>query len=67
MLSFSGIKFIVLADPRQIGVDALLRKLYEVYSDFALKNPFYSLDMPIRFVFIINLFILGQIVLTLLL
>ena len=45
---FLGIKFIVLADPRQSGIDALLRKIYEIYSDFALKNPFYSLEMPIR-------------------
>lgn len=22
--------------------------MYELYSDFALKNPFYSLEMPIR-------------------
>lgn len=43
-----GIKFIVLADPRQSGIDALLKKIYELYSDFALKNPFYSLEMPIR-------------------
>uniref|UniRef100_A0A8C9VF24 Trafficking protein particle complex subunit n=1 Tax=Scleropages formosus TaxID=113540 RepID=A0A8C9VF24_SCLFO len=43
-----GIKFIVLADPRQAGIDALLRKIYEIYSDYALKNPFYSLEMPIR-------------------
>lgn len=44
----TGIKFIVLADPRQSGIDGLLRKIYEIYSDFALKNPFYSLEMPIR-------------------
>ena len=43
-----GIKFVVLADPRQAGIDYLLRKIYEIYSDFALKNPFYSLEMPIR-------------------
>ncbi|NWI55135.1 TPPC4 protein, partial [Calyptomena viridis] len=43
-----GIKFMVLADPRQTGIDALLRKIYEIYSDYALKNPFYSLEMPIR-------------------
>uniref|UniRef100_A0A670K3B2 Trafficking protein particle complex subunit n=1 Tax=Podarcis muralis TaxID=64176 RepID=A0A670K3B2_PODMU len=43
-----GIKFVVLADPRQSGIDSLLRKIYEIYSDFALKNPFYSLEMPIR-------------------
>ncbi|XP_014018340.1 trafficking protein particle complex subunit 4 [Salmo salar] len=46
--TLTGIKFIVLADPRQSGIDALLRKIYEIYSDFALKNPFYSLEMPIR-------------------
>lgn len=50
LLCFSGIKFIVLADPRQTGIDGLLRKIYEIYSDFALKNPFYSLEMPIRYV-----------------
>lgn len=50
---FAGIKFIVLADPRQTGIDALLRKIYEIYSDFALKNPFYSLEMPIRCVFLL--------------
>lgn len=49
---FPGIKFIVLADPRQAGIDALLRKMYEIYSDFALKNPFYSLEMPIRYLVI---------------
>ena len=43
-----GIKFIVITDPRRNGEELLLKKLYELYSDFALKNPFYSLDMPIR-------------------
>ncbi|XP_044525552.1 trafficking protein particle complex subunit 4 isoform X3 [Gracilinanus agilis] len=46
--TLTGIKFVVLADPRQGGIDSLLRKIYEIYSDFALKNPFYSLEMPIR-------------------
>ncbi|XP_077162750.1 trafficking protein particle complex subunit 4 isoform X2 [Paroedura picta] len=46
--TLTGIKFVVLADPRQTGIDSLLRKIYEIYSDFALKNPFYSLEMPIR-------------------
>ncbi|XP_072283400.1 trafficking protein particle complex subunit 4 [Pyxicephalus adspersus] len=46
--TLTGIKFMVLSDPRQAGIDALLRKIYELYSDFALKNPFYSLEMPIR-------------------
>ncbi|XP_019571849.1 trafficking protein particle complex subunit 4 isoform X2 [Rhinolophus sinicus] len=47
-LCSTRIKFVVLADPRQAGIDSLLRKIYEIYSDFALKNPFYSLEMPIR-------------------
>ncbi|PVD36660.1 hypothetical protein C0Q70_03646, partial [Pomacea canaliculata] len=46
--TMTGIKFVILTDPKQAAVDGLLKKLYEVYADFALKNPFYSLDMPIR-------------------
>ncbi|ESP03514.1 hypothetical protein LOTGIDRAFT_237630 [Lottia gigantea] len=46
--TMTGIKFMVITDPKQTAVDIFLKKLYEVYSDFALKNPFYSLDMPIR-------------------
>ena len=30
-------------------MDQLLDKIYELYADFALKNPFYSLEMPIRY------------------
>ncbi|CAG0904201.1 unnamed protein product, partial [Cyprideis torosa] len=46
----TGIKFLALTDPRQplSSVETLLRKMYELYADFALKNPFYTLDMPIR-------------------
>jgi len=46
--TLTGVKFIVLADNRQSKVEELLRKIYELYSDYVLKNPFYSLDMPIR-------------------
>lgn len=46
--TMTGVKFVIIADPKQANVDVILKKLYEVYSDFALKNPFYSLDMPIR-------------------
>uniref|UniRef100_L7M539 Trafficking protein particle complex subunit n=1 Tax=Rhipicephalus pulchellus TaxID=72859 RepID=L7M539_RHIPC len=44
----TGIKFIVLADARQASLEPLLRRLFELYADYALKNPFYSLEMPIR-------------------
>jgi hypothetical protein len=47
--SMTGVKFIVVASPMVIqSLDVLLRKIYELYSDYALKNPFYSVDMPIR-------------------
>ena len=29
-------------------VNAFLRRVYELYADYVLKNPFYELEMPIR-------------------
>jgi len=46
--TLTGIKFIVVAEHKQVGIEQLLEKLYELYADYALKNPFYSLEMPIR-------------------
>ena len=48
MQTVTGVKFLVVSDPKQMGIDQLLGKIYEFYSDFALKNPFYSFEMPIR-------------------
>ena len=45
--SITGIKFVALTDLKQTNVDALLRRSYELHSDYALKNPFYSLEQPI--------------------
>lgn len=45
---FLGVKMMVVAEPTQAGMDILLKKVYEIYADYALKNPFYSLEMPIR-------------------
>lgn len=47
--TLTGVKFVVITDLSMQGSkEALLRKIYELYTDYALKNPFYSLDMPIR-------------------
>lgn len=46
--TLTGVKFMVVAEPNQLGMDVLLKRIYELYADFALKNPFYSLEMPIR-------------------
>lgn len=45
----TGVKFIVVASILITqSLDGFLRKVYELYSDYALKNPFYAIDMPIR-------------------
>jgi hypothetical protein len=54
--------FIVVADPAQTGLDGILARTYQLYADFVLKNPFYSLDMPVAIFisFSLNLHILSR-------
>lgn len=45
-----GLKFIIFTDSAA-GIpshEMTCLKLYEIYSDFAMKNPFYTAEMPIR-------------------
>ncbi|EGD74587.1 hypothetical protein PTSG_05952 [Salpingoeca rosetta] len=44
----SGMQFVVLCDTQQGPLKPFLRKCHRLYADFVLKNPFYSIDMPIR-------------------
>jgi len=48
--SVTGTKFMCQTDLKVSSekADMFLKKCYEIYSDYALKNPFYSLEMPIR-------------------
>ncbi|KAM3959577.1 trafficking protein particle complex subunit 4-like protein Trs23 [Aphomia sociella] len=46
--TLTGVKFIIVTDPNMQGSEVVLKRIYELYSDYALKNPFYSLEMPIR-------------------
>lgn len=46
--TLTGVKFMVVSETTQIGMDVLLKRIYELYADYVLKNPFYSLEMPIR-------------------
>jgi hypothetical protein len=43
-----GTKFILITEPRQPNVETVLKRIYELYSDYVMKNPFYQLEMPIR-------------------
>lgn len=38
----------MIADPKQQNMDAILRGLYILYADYAVKNPFYTMENPIR-------------------
>lgn len=49
----SGLKFVLITmpnlDPVEVlRTDELFKHLYVTYSDYAMKNPFYSMDMPIK-------------------
>ena len=41
-------KFLLFTEPQQPNCDAIVGKVYEFYADFVMKNPFYSLEMPVR-------------------
>lgn len=46
--TLTGTKFLLFAEPQQPNTDKILGKIYELYADYVMKNPFYSLEMPIR-------------------
>ena len=48
MFLFVGVKFFVIVDHKQTATEPLLYRIYELYTDYVLKNPFYLIDMPIR-------------------
>jgi hypothetical protein len=43
-----GLKIILIADVIHISLEAPVKRIYELYGDFAMKNPFFTPDMPIR-------------------
>ena len=44
----SGTKFLLFTEPAQPNVDVVMRRVYEIWCDYVMKNPFYSLEMPVR-------------------
>jgi hypothetical protein len=46
--TLTGTKFLLFTEPQQPNVDKIVGKIYELYSDYVMKNPFYQLEMPIR-------------------
>ncbi|EDQ92859.1 uncharacterized protein MONBRDRAFT_22050 [Monosiga brevicollis MX1] len=44
--SQSGMQFVVIVDLKHQGVGHFLHRLHQLYADYILKNPFYTLDNP---------------------
>jgi len=45
---FLGTKFVLLTSLVEPTADAVLQKVYEIYADVVMKNPFHTPEMPIR-------------------
>jgi hypothetical protein len=48
LIHYSGTKFLIITDPLHQNVDALQKKVYDLYSNYVMKNPFHTPEMPIR-------------------
>ena len=44
----TGTKFLLITEPQQPNTEILLKRIYEIYCDYVMKNPFYTTEMPIR-------------------
>lgn len=38
----------LFTSPEQPNAETVARRCYEIYTEYVMKNPFYSLEMPIR-------------------
>ncbi|QKX55301.1 uncharacterized protein TRUGW13939_02393 [Talaromyces rugulosus] len=46
--TLTGTKFLLFTDPLMTNIDTVLKKIYDLYADYVMKNPFYQLEMPVR-------------------
>ncbi|RUP51894.1 Sybindin-like protein [Jimgerdemannia flammicorona] len=46
--SLTGTKFLLITDLPHPNVEQALRRIYDIYGDFVMKNPFHTPEMPIR-------------------
>ncbi|OZJ04672.1 hypothetical protein BZG36_02888 [Bifiguratus adelaidae] len=46
--TLTGTKFLLLTEPSHPNASTTLHHMYEIYSDFVMKNPFHTPEMPIR-------------------
>ncbi|KAJ7172116.1 transport protein particle complex subunit [Mycena filopes] len=48
LLTATATKFVLLTSLAELNPDSTLQKVYEIYSDAVMKNPFHTPEMPIR-------------------
>jgi hypothetical protein len=46
--TLTGIKFLLFTDTTQTNIDLIMKRIYDMYTDYVMKNPFYQLEMPVR-------------------
>ena len=46
--TLTGTKFLLIVEPATPFVPSLLQRIYELYADYVLKNPFYEMEQPIK-------------------
>lgn len=46
--TMTGSKFLLFTDTTQTNIDVTMKRIYDLYADYVMKNPFYSLEMPVR-------------------
>lgn len=46
--TLTGTKFLLFTEITQANVDLVMRRIYDLYCDYVMKNPFYQLEMPVR-------------------
>jgi trafficking protein particle complex subunit 4 len=44
----TGTKFVLLTSLAETTADTVLQKIYDIYADAVMKNPFHTPEMPIR-------------------
>lgn len=44
----TGTKFLMVVDPSSPYIPNVLHRVYELYSDYVLKNPFYEVEQVIK-------------------
>ncbi|KAJ7766865.1 transport protein particle complex subunit [Mycena metata] len=48
LLTATATKFVLLTSLAELNPENTLQKVYEIYSDAVMKNPFHTPEMPIR-------------------